>query len=124
MAQINQCFSSNTIEEIITKLKKDQSEWARNTLNNLEKMSPTSLKMTKKALDKGKHLSFNECLKMEYRLACVACNRNSDFYEGVRAVLIDKDQKPMWKPKSLEDVTEEYVSSKFNQLSPEKELNI
>ncbi|KAK0161194.1 hypothetical protein PV327_009691 [Microctonus hyperodae] len=124
LSQIDKCFSADTIEEIIIKLKEDNSEFANIALENLRKMSPTSLKITKKALDKGKHLDLSECLKMEYRLACAACTKNSDFHEGVRALLIDKDQNPSWNPKTLEQVTDEYVDSKFNLLPTEMELKI
>lgn len=79
-------------------------------------MSPTSLKITKLAVDKGRELSLAECLKMEYRLSCASLTRDGDFYEGVRALLIDKDQKPVWKPMSLQEVTDECVSSFFTKV--------
>ncbi|XP_034937617.1 3-hydroxyisobutyryl-CoA hydrolase, mitochondrial [Chelonus insularis] len=122
LKQIDHCFSANTVEGIIDNLKKDDSEWAKEVLTNLAKMSPTALKITKKALDIGKNLSLAECLKMDYRLACAACDKKSDFYEGVRALLVDKDQNPKWNPKTLEEVTDEYISSKFKPSGQELEL--
>lgn len=79
--QIDKCFAPQSMEEIIAKLKTDNSKWAADTLNLLNKMSPTSMKVTLKQLEKGKMLSLNECLQMEYNLA-VNCLENKDFYEG------------------------------------------
>uniref|UniRef100_A0A8C2JEI3 3-hydroxyisobutyryl-CoA hydrolase n=1 Tax=Cyprinus carpio TaxID=7962 RepID=A0A8C2JEI3_CYPCA len=66
----------------------------------LAKMSPTSLKLTFRQIQEGERMSLQEVLVMEYRLS-QACMRGNDFYEGVRAVLIDKDQSPKWKPSTL-----------------------
>ncbi|KAF2894169.1 hypothetical protein ILUMI_12002 [Ignelater luminosus] len=119
--QINKCFSATTIEGIFEALQKDGSEWAQKTLKTLSKMSPTSLKVTLKELNLGSKLNLQECLQMEYRLA-VNCLSNKDFYEGVRALLIDKDQKPAWSPSSLKAVTENIVNGYFNKLPDDQEL--
>lgn len=79
--QINQCFAPQLVEEVISRLKSDGSKWAEDTLKLLNKMSPTSLKVTCKELEYGRNLPLNECLKMEYNLA-VNCLENKDFYEG------------------------------------------
>ncbi|KAG5309167.1 HIBCH protein, partial [Pseudoatta argentina] len=124
MSQIENCFSAPTIEEIIERLKKDNSDWAQKNIEILLKMSPTSLKITKKAIDEGKEKSLADCLKIEYRLACTALTKDSDFYEGVRALLVDKDQKPIWKPSSLANVTDEYVNKRFAAFPVEEELQL
>jgi len=124
MSQIENCFSAPTVEEIIERLKKDNSDWAQKNVEILLKMSPSSLKISKKAIDEGKEKSLAECLKIEYRLACTALSRDGDFYEGVRALLVDKDQKPIWKLTSLTDVTDEYVNKRFATLPMEKELQL
>lgn len=118
---INRCFSANRVKEIISNLKEDESEFALKTLEMLSKMSPTSLKITKRQLDYGAELDLKECLKMEYRLA-VHHTEKSDFKEGVRALLIDKDQKPKWNPRTIEEVTYAHVDSFFEQLPPNEEL--
>lgn len=79
--QIEKCFAPNTMEEIVSKLKSDGSKWAEDTLKLLNKMSPTSLKVTLKELELGKNMSLADCLNMEYNL-CVNCLENKDFYEG------------------------------------------
>ncbi|KAI4905130.1 hypothetical protein NFI96_020265 [Prochilodus magdalenae] len=81
----------------------------------LTKMSPTSMKLTFKQLQAGASMSLQEVLVMEYRLA-QACMRGHDFYEGVRAVLIDKDQNPKWKPSTLAEVSEQSVEECFGSL--------
>uniref|UniRef100_A0A8D3DMY7 3-hydroxyisobutyryl-CoA hydrolase n=1 Tax=Scophthalmus maximus TaxID=52904 RepID=A0A8D3DMY7_SCOMX len=81
----------------------------------LSKMSPTSLKITYKQLQAGASLSLRDVLVMEYRL-CQACMRGCDFYEGVRAVLVDRDQNPRWSPSTLEEVSEQRVQQCFSSL--------
>ncbi|KAM6332379.1 3-hydroxyisobutyryl-CoA hydrolase, mitochondrial isoform 2-T2 [Podargus strigoides] len=111
MEKINSLFSANSMEEIVKKLKQDGSPFA---IKQLE-MSPTSLKITLRQLKEGASMSLQDVLTMEYRLS-QACMRGHDFYEGVRAVLIDKDQSPRWKPAALEEVSDEFVDSCFKPL--------
>ncbi|XP_074858127.1 3-hydroxyisobutyryl-CoA hydrolase, mitochondrial [Carettochelys insculpta] len=115
MDKINSLFSANSMEEIIQNLKEDGSPFPLKQLEVINKMSPTSLKITLRQLREGASLSLQDVLTMEYRLS-QACMRGHDFYEGVRAVLIDKDQVPKWKPATLEEVTDEFVDSCFKSL--------
>ncbi|XP_065076165.1 3-hydroxyisobutyryl-CoA hydrolase, mitochondrial [Ochlerotatus camptorhynchus] len=119
--QINECFSATTIEQIIANLEKDGSDWAHSTLNTLNKMSPTSMKITKKQLDLGLNCDLRSCLKMEFRMA-VHSVIGSDFKEGVRAMLIDRDQSPKWNPAKLSDVTDKQVDRFFGPLPDGDEL--
>ncbi|NWR70685.1 HIBCH protein, partial [Centropus unirufus] len=115
MEKINSLFSANSVEEIVKKLKQDGSSFAVKQLETINKMSPTSLKITLRQLREGASMSLQDVLTMEYRLS-QACMRGHDFYEGVRAVLIDKDQSPRWKPATLEEVSDEYVDNCFKPL--------
>uniref|UniRef100_A0A8C8S3I4 3-hydroxyisobutyryl-CoA hydrolase n=1 Tax=Pelusios castaneus TaxID=367368 RepID=A0A8C8S3I4_9SAUR len=115
MDKINSLFSANSMEEIIQNLKQDGSPFALKQLETINKMSPTSLKLTLRQLREGASMNLQDVLTMEYRLS-QACMRGHDFYEGVRAVLIDKDQVPKWKPATLEEVTDEFVDSCFKSL--------
>ncbi|XP_033024606.1 3-hydroxyisobutyryl-CoA hydrolase, mitochondrial isoform X3 [Lacerta agilis] len=115
MDKINSLFSANSMEEIVQNLKKDGSPFALKQLETITKMSPTSLKMTLRQLREGASLSLQDVFTMEYRLS-QACMQGHDFYEGVRAVIIDKDQSPKWKPAVLEEVTDEYLDSCFKSL--------
>lgn len=105
------------------RLKEDNSEWAQGVIQTLGKMSPTSLKVAHKAIKQGKNQSLAECLKTEYTLCYNVVQKNSDFEEGIRALLIDKDQKPVWNPKTLTEVTDKYVNSKFSSIPADKQLN-
>ena len=68
-------------------------------------------------------MSLSECLQMEYRMCqTLMKNIHSDFYEGIRAVLVDKDRNPQWNPSSLEQVTKSDVNKFFQHLSKEDEL--
>ncbi|XP_016979265.1 3-hydroxyisobutyryl-CoA hydrolase, mitochondrial isoform X2 [Drosophila rhopaloa] len=123
LEQINKNFSADSVEGILENLQNDGSEWAKKTLETLSKMSPTSMKVTFRQLELGSQLSLAQCLIMEYRLA-VRHLECSDFKEGVRALLIDKDQKPQWQPTQLADVTEEHVQWFFRKLPDTEELKL
>lgn len=81
MPLIDECFSAPSVEEIVSRLEASNDPFARETLATLRKMSPLSLKITKRALDEGSEQTLAECLQMEYRLSqrFVADN---DFPEG------------------------------------------
>ncbi|XP_014809820.1 PREDICTED: 3-hydroxyisobutyryl-CoA hydrolase, mitochondrial isoform X2 [Calidris pugnax] len=115
MEKINSLFSATSMEEIVKNLKQDGSPFATKQLETINKMSPTSLKMTLRQLREGASMSLQDVLTMEYRLS-QACMKGHDFYEGVRAVLIDKDQSPRWKPAALEEVSDEFVNDCFKPL--------
>ncbi|XP_043548792.1 3-hydroxyisobutyryl-CoA hydrolase, mitochondrial [Chiloscyllium plagiosum] len=122
MDKINRLFKTNSVEEILQNLMEDGSPFALQNLETLKKMSPTSMKITFQQLQEGATKNLAEVLVMEYRIS-QSCMRGHDFYEGVRAVLIDKDQSPKWKPETLEEVTEEYLKSCFQSLGS-KELKL
>uniref|UniRef100_A0A9L0QZB4 3-hydroxyisobutyryl-CoA hydrolase n=1 Tax=Equus caballus TaxID=9796 RepID=A0A9L0QZB4_HORSE len=84
MDKINSCFSANTVEQIIENLRQDGSSFALEQLKVINKMSPTSLKITLRQLMEGSSKTLQEVLTMEYRLS-QSCMRGHDFYEGVRA---------------------------------------
>lgn len=118
--QINELFCGNTIEEIFEKLETNKSDFSQKTLNTLKSKSPTSLKITFKQIRDGSKLDFEECLRMEYRMVSKVMT-DHDFYEGVRAIIIDKDNKPEWSPSNTREVTKENIDKFFMNLK-EKEL--
>ncbi len=79
----------------------------------LKSKSPTSLKLTLRAIREGRDLSFEDCLARELALS-VRCLDDPDFYEGVRAVILDKDNAPKWSPASLADVKPEAIDRYFD----------
>lgn len=106
------------------KLHADGTEWSKKALDTLQQMSPTSLKVVHRQIREGANKSLPECLKMEFRIARRLLRAN-DFYEGVRAKLVDKDNKPKWKPIRLEDVSDAEIDNCFKRLShPEEELKL
>uniref|UniRef100_UPI003AB08B1A 3-hydroxyisobutyryl-CoA hydrolase, mitochondrial isoform X1 n=1 Tax=Centroberyx gerrardi TaxID=166262 RepID=UPI003AB08B1A len=119
-ADIDRLFSSSSVEGILQNLKTDGSPFAKKQAEILSRMSPTSLKITYKQLQAGASMSLQDVLVMEYRLS-QACVRGCDFYEGVRALLVDKDQSPKWNPSSLEEVSDQSVEECFSSLG-EKDL--
>lgn len=124
IGRINSIFGqASRVEDIISGLEKDNSEWARKHLDLLAKMSPTSLKLTFEQLRRGKSMTLPECLKMEYRLVSRVLDK-SEFYEGVRALLVDKDNKPKWNPANLADVKEEELHAFFEPLPHQEELRL
>lgn len=124
IGRINSIFGqADSVEQIIAGLEKDNSEWARKHLELLAKMSPTSLKLTFEQLKRGKSLTLPESLKMEYRMACRVTD-GKDFYEGVRAVLVDRDNKPKWNPAKLEEVKDSDIQAIFEPLPYNLELQL
>ncbi|XP_030641754.1 3-hydroxyisobutyryl-CoA hydrolase, mitochondrial isoform X2 [Chanos chanos] len=119
---INRLFQADSVEQIVENLKNDGSPFAQKQAETLAKMSPTSLKLTFRQLQAGATMSLQEVLVMEYRLS-QACMRGHDFYEGVRAVLVDKDQSPKWKPSTLAGVSEQSVEESFASLE-ERDLRL
>jgi 3-hydroxyisobutyryl-CoA hydrolase len=117
---IEKSFSANTLEDIVSNLEQDGSGFGQATLQTINKMSPTSLKLTLEGLKRGAACeTIGEDLQMEYRMAKACSRSGSDFFEGVRAVLVDKDHQPRWSPDSLEGVTDEMVESFFAPVEDE-----
>ncbi|WP_369899779.1 enoyl-CoA hydratase/isomerase family protein [Bacillus manliponensis] len=110
---IDKHFSFSTIEEIIHSLEKDTNPFAQKTKETILAKSPFSLKVTLKQFINGKGKSLEECFATDLILAKNFL-KHEDFFEGIRSVVIDKDQKPQYKYKQLSDVTEGNVSAFFN----------
>jgi enoyl-CoA hydratase len=123
---IDRCFSGDTIEAIVEALAAeaaaggDDAEWAAATRAGLLAKSPTSLKVTLRQLSIGRDCDVEQALVLEYRLTQHFMAAH-DFFEGVRAALIDKDQTPRWRPASLAEVDEATVAAYFTPLG-EREL--
>ncbi len=116
MDDIDRCFSAETVEEIIAKLKARGGEWAEKQLTIMGRMSPLSLKITLEQLRRCANRSFEDVMTIEYRMSQACMKPGHDFFEGVRAVLIDKDQKPKFTPTTLAEVTPAMVDDHFRPV--------
>jgi enoyl-CoA hydratase/carnithine racemase len=117
MHDIDRCFSAGSVGEIRDKLEKQPGEWAAKQLAALMKLSPLSMSITLEQLRRCATRSFEDSMTIEYRMAQHAMRPDHDFFEGVRALLIDKDQKPKWNPPTIEGVTREMVEAHFKPVT-------
>jgi enoyl-CoA hydratase len=118
---IDRCFAPASIEGILAALDAEASEWATKLAIRMRKMSPLSLKVSLRQLDLGAALSIEDGLRMEFRLV-QRCMAGDDFFEGIRAVLIDKDHAPKWNPATLDAATDAMVQRYFAPLADGDEL--
>lgn len=110
---IDRLFAFDTIEEILDALARDGSDFAERTLAVLRTKSPLSLKVTLRLLRLGRQeASLEACLEREFS-ATAAVLRSHDFYEGVRAAVVDKDRNPQWRPARLDAVADGDVAAFF-----------
>ncbi|MBX3504275.1 MAG: enoyl-CoA hydratase/isomerase family protein [Parvibaculum sp.] len=108
-------FSKGSVAEIVASLRADGGDWAGRTADTIEGKSPLSTLVAFRQVREGAKLDFEDCMKLEFRLT----NRfaaGHDFYEGVRAVVIDKDQSPKWQPARIADVDPAEVERYFSPL--------
>eukprot|EP00040_Diaphanoeca_grandis_P027108 m.153578 g.153578 ORF g.153578 m.153578 type:complete len:389 (+) comp30839_c0_seq10:157-1323(+) len=119
-SKIARCFGTPTsVTSIFEALVcEPDTKWATPILQTLCKQSPTSLKATFQLIQMAKHLDLGDCLKLEFDLCQnIVGDISSDFYEGVRAVLVDKDRSPVWpKGRTLEDVADTDVDRLFSPI--------
>jgi hypothetical protein len=119
---IEPCFAHDSIGAILKALDSSGDKDALELSKDLARKSPLSLKVIMQQMHKTRGLSLADCLKIDYDLVQHFI-KGSDFYEGVRARLIDKDDNPQWHPKSLDLVSESMVISYFERMGPGLELS-
>ncbi|MEX0582634.1 MAG: enoyl-CoA hydratase/isomerase family protein, partial [Sneathiella sp.] len=109
-------FAKDSTEEILASLEGEADPWAQKTAATLRAKSPTSLKLAFQQLRRGAELDFDDCMRMEYRMVRRVI-QGVDFYEGTRAVVIDKDQLPKWNPATLDAVSDTEIEEYFEPLT-------
>jgi enoyl-CoA hydratase len=118
---INQLFASDRFEDILAALEADGSNWSIRERATLMTKSPQTCKVALRQLAEGaKCTDFADNMRMEYRIASRVLTR-PDFAEGVRAVIVDKDNAPKWEPAKPEGVTKALLDAIFAPLKPEEE---
>ena len=118
-ARIERLFAADTLEAVIAALSGDPSDWAAKELKAVTAKCPATSKVALRQFASAR-ADFAEEMALEYRLAARMIMR-ADFAEGVRAVLVDKDNAPHWDPARPEDVTETMLEAIFTPLSPGEE---
>lgn len=120
-ATIDRLFASSRVEDILAALDNEAAsggvdgEWAAKTVATMRTKSPLSLKIALAQVRRGKEWDFETCMRAEFRIVSRVI-RGHDFYEGVRAVIVDKDNAPRWQPATLTAVTEADVERHFAPL--------
>ena len=108
---IESSFSHGTVEEIIKSLE-SSNEFGKKAAEIIKTKSPTSLKVALREIIAAESMSFDDCMDVEYKIM-QQCLKSPDFFEGVRALLVDKDKDPKWQPASLSEVSESLVAKFF-----------
>ena len=114
---IDRLFASDELEDIYAALEADGSDWARQQLATLKTKSPQTMKVSLRLLHEGATMAtFEDEMRQEYAVGCRVVQRH-DFLEGVRAVIVDKDNAPLWNPDTPEGVTPHVLDQIFAPLS-------
>jgi enoyl-CoA hydratase len=114
-AWIKECYAADSVENIVAALATHPHPEAIAAARQIERNSPTSLKVTLQALRRARQYNtLCACLQQEYCIS-LACLRGHDFVEGVRAAVVDKDRNPIWHPARLEEVGPELVELHFTE---------
>lgn len=124
--QIDQYFSLNSVATIVHALEADPAEWAQRTAAQLRQRSPLMLHVAFEQIRRARHLTVAQDLRMErdmmrhcfYSAHLKRSGRQTEAAEGIRALVIDKDNAPLWQPTRIEDVTPDMVQPFFSSPWP------
>jgi enoyl-CoA hydratase len=122
---ISYWFSADTLEELVKRVENaagQGNELAASIVASFARNSPTSIAVAFREIREGARLSLDDCMRMEFRIVCRML-RGREFYEGIRAVVVDKDNKPNWEKKSVSDVNFSDIDAYFAPL-PDGELQL
>jgi enoyl-CoA hydratase/carnithine racemase len=111
-------FGAATVSAIMASLARDENPFAQKALKAMRQRSPLMMCVTRELLQRGAALGVADCLRMERNLV----RRNfehGEVLEGVRALVVDKDNAPKWNPATLDEVTPEMVARFFEPVWPE-----
>ncbi len=112
-AAIDRCFSADSVVEIIARLNAENTEFARDTVATLRRMSPSSVLWSFEMLRRGRRMTLREALAAELNMTRHVIPHR-EFIEGVRAMVVDKDRAPRWNPARIEDVDPAAIAAMFD----------
>lgn len=112
---IDRSFSADSVEAVLAALQAEESEFSAKTLKTMAGKSPSSQKIAFRQLQEGAAKDFDACMVMEYRLSQHLMAAH-DFFEGVRALIVDKDNAPQWRPDTLAAIDDAAVEAYFAPL--------
>ena len=124
-AALDRLFAGDSVEAILVALDREaasssaDADWAGKTAATMRVKSPLSLKLALAQVRRGRAWDFETCMRAEYRIVSRVID-GSDFYEGVRAVIVDKDNRPRWRPATLAEVSADEIERHFAPLGAEE----
>jgi enoyl-CoA hydratase/carnithine racemase len=124
---IDQYFCKDTVSDIVEALEATPADWTQHTASLLRQRSALMLHVAFEQIRRGRSLTVAQDLRMERDMMrhCFfpahlhRSGPQTETAEGIRALVIDKDNTPRWNPSRIEDVTPEMVSPFFNSPWPE-----
>ncbi len=119
IVEIDKSFGGNSLESILDALASTEPDWTSRQRASILTKSPTCTRIAFRQIRQGASLDFEDCMRLEYRLARF-CMTQPDFYEGVRAVILDKDNAPKWSPATLAEADDAHVAPAFAPLGEEE----
>jgi enoyl-CoA hydratase len=119
-ALIDRCFSASSVGEILARLDAESSAVAADAAKAMRAKAPLSLAIAYRQMSIGGQLSMDEAMRTEFRIVSRVC-RGEDFYEGIRATILDKDFAPRWSGAGSDDIMPDDVEAYFAPLQ-ENEL--
>ncbi len=119
--EIDRLFAATRVEDILAGLDAAADDWCRAAAATMRTKSPTSLKIALAQMRRDGSLSFEACMQTEFRIVSRLI-QGHDFYEGVRAVIVDKDNAPQWRPADLAAVSDAEVERHFMPLAADLAL--
>ncbi len=120
-AEVDRLFGADTLDAVVETLAQESatSSLAASALKSMRRNSPTSLAVAFRQIREGGSMTLAECMRMEYRIL-VRMLRGEDFYEGIRAVIVDKTNDPKWNPASLDDIDPRAIDAYFQPLGADE----
>jgi enoyl-CoA hydratase len=125
---IDRIFAAGSVEDILAgldaeaaaggKASGNSASWAGGVAAAIRAKAPLSLKIALAQVRRGRHWPFSDCMQAEFRIVSRVVYGH-DFYEGIRAVIIDKDNRPQWRPDTLAAVTADAVDNHFAPIASE-----